>query len=445
MSYFKHILQDVREDTGNSSTTNLAAANSYTFTGTSASTLGVAALQFSLKTDQNAKIYIDQSPDGTNWDICDCYDYYYTNGGFGATVQAVSSYWRIRVILTGTTDTTYFRLVGILCPIVEALPRSLNEDGRLKSSSTLYDNETDIKGKITPFGNVKTTTAVRIIGKSFSGTTKDTNFWTETVTGTGSVTQSGDITLATGTTANSTAKYVSTRSARHVGGTSNEFKFTGRLISALDADNIRRCGVYNAAEGFYFYVDGTTFGVGVRKGTSDTVVASGNFNGNWGASMTMDTAMHNFVIWYWERTIYWFVDGKLLHKRSAATTSLTNTLTLPITMENINSNGNNTNNEFEILTVTVCRFGNLQTAATYKYISSATTTVCKYGAGNLHTIVNNDNVGSVIVYDNTAGSGTIIASIDLSKVLGTLTFDIQYSTGLTLVTTGSVKITVVYD
>lgn len=39
------INQQVTEDTNNSSTTNLTAANSYTFTGTGSSTLGVAALQ----------------------------------------------------------------------------------------------------------------------------------------------------------------------------------------------------------------------------------------------------------------------------------------------------------------------------------------------------------------------------------------------------------------
>jgi len=72
--------------------------------------------------------------------------------------------------------------------------------------------------------------------------------------------------------------------------------------------------------------------------------------------------------------------------------------------------------------------------------------VIKYGAGTLHTIVNNDNSGSVIVYDNTAGSGTIIASIDLAKVLGTLTFNAPFSNGLTIVTTGAgAKITVTYE
>lgn len=449
MSYFKRILQEVTDDANNSSTTNLAAANSYTFTGTATSTLGIAGLRWSVATDQNAYIYIEQSPDGTNWDISDKFDYYHNAGGSqvgdGGTVQAVASYWRIRVVLMGTTDTTYFRLQGILCPIVESLPRALSDHGSLLVEAGITDSETDIHAKVTPFGIQKATSPVRIIGTSFSGTTKDTNFWTETVTGTGSVTQAGEITLATGSTADSTARYESTRRARHVSGAANEFKFTGRLSSVLDADNIRRCGVYDDNDGFFFQVNGSTFGVGSRKGGADTIVASGNFNGNLGASLTMSTAMGNFVIWWWERTAYFFVNGKLLHTITASTASLVNMNTLPIRMETINSNGNTTDNTFEVLTASVVRFDGLETGSTYKYISSATTTICKYGAGTLHAIINNDNAGSVVVYDNTAGSGTIIASIDLTKVLGTITFNVPFNIGLTLVSTGSVKITVVYE
>ena len=55
--------QNVVEDTNNSSTSNLASAA--TFTGTATSTLGVVGLQWSLKTDQNCTVYIEESPDGT--------------------------------------------------------------------------------------------------------------------------------------------------------------------------------------------------------------------------------------------------------------------------------------------------------------------------------------------------------------------------------------------
>ena len=172
--------QSVLSDTNNSSTTNLDAGNAYTFSGSATSTLGVVGLQWSLKTDQNATVYIDQSPDNVHWDISDTANYIASKGGRGETVQATQSYWRIRVVLTGTTQTSYFRLSGVLCPIAMPMASSLTTDGRAKVSSSFYDPISDIRGKVTPFGKMKTVEPMRIIGTAFSGSTIDTNFWTST-------------------------------------------------------------------------------------------------------------------------------------------------------------------------------------------------------------------------------------------------------------------------
>jgi hypothetical protein len=75
----------------------------------------------------------------------------------------------------------------------------------------------------------------------------------------------------------------------------------------------------------------------------------------------------------------------------------------------------------------------------YSNITTATTTTVKSGSGTLHT-VNVNALGSVAstvaIFDNTAGSGTPIATINSLAFLGTLTFDVQFNTGLTIVTTG---------
>jgi len=59
--------------------------------------------------------------------------------------------------------------------------------------------------------------------------------------------------------------------------------------------------------------------------------------------------------------------------------------------------------------------------------------------------VNLDNAGTVTVYDNTAASGKQIAVIDTAKALGDLSFNAPFSNGLTVVTAGGAKITVVYE
>jgi len=81
----------------------------------------------------------------------------------------------------------------------------------------------------------------------------------------------------------------------------------------------------------------------------------------------------------------------------------------------------------------------------YNYIATATTTVIKTGAGVLHSItVNGGTGGTIIVYDNTAGSGTIIASFDSTNALASYIFDVAFATGLTIVTGAATKLTVSY-
>ena len=85
----------------------------------------------------------------------------------------------------------------------------------------------------------------------------------------------------------------------------------------------------------------------------------------------------------------------------------------------------------------------------HRSASNATTTI-KSGAGVLKRVTIN-TLGSLLntctIYDNTAGSGTIIAVIDPTLVQGTYEYDLVFSTGLTIVTaTGtSADITVIYE
>lgn len=73
-------------------------------------------------------------------------------------------------------------------------------------------------------------------------------------------------------------------------------------------------------------------------------------------------------------------------------------------------------------------------------IATATTTTVKSGAGFLHTVCVNSLgtvASTVTIYDNTAGSGTKIATINSLALLGCQTYDGTFATGLTVVTTGT--------
>lgn len=79
-------------------------------------------------------------------------------------------------------------------------------------------------------------------------------------------------------------------------------------------------------------------------------------------------------------------------------------------------------------------------------ISTNTTTTCKTGSGILRRItINTTAAGAVTVYDNTAGSGTKIATFPSSAVVGTYEYGCRFTTGLTIVTAAASDITVIWE
>lgn len=84
----------------------------------------------------------------------------------------------------------------------------------------------------------------------------------------------------------------------------------------------------------------------------------------------------------------------------------------------------------------------------YVHITTATTTLVKSGAGSLHQVIINTKASAAAtatIYDNTTGSGTVIAVLDLAaNDPVTINYDVSFSTGLTIVTTATCDLTVTY-
>lgn len=91
----------------------------------------------------------------------------------------------------------------------------------------------------------------------------------------------------------------------------------------------------------------------------------------------------------------------------------------------------------------------MQSQGISSYITTnATTTLRNIPVGGVlrRLIIGNPGSAWVIdVYDNTAGSGTLLASFN-PTAMGYIACDLQYSQGLTVVTSGTTpgKLTVVY-
>lgn len=87
---------------------------------------------------------------------------------------------------------------------------------------------------------------------------------------------------------------------------------------------------------------------------------------------------------------------------------------------------------------------------THLNITTATTTVVKSGSGFLHLIMVNAAAASatITIYDNTSAAGTKIGTVTMPATLlasqATLRFDVTFSTGLTIVTTGTEDLTISY-
>jgi hypothetical protein len=123
--------QDVEPSTVNTSTANINAGA--TWSGTGESSLGIAGIQVNTFLDKQHIVTVYQSNDNSNWRISDSWTVP-ANFGASRTVQATASYFYVAVKNNTAANTTVVDIATALCPVVEALPRSLTSGGNLKVS-----------------------------------------------------------------------------------------------------------------------------------------------------------------------------------------------------------------------------------------------------------------------------------------------------------------------
>lgn len=459
--------QDVIASTLNSSTDNISASS--TWTGSSETTLGVAGIQINIKTDQNCTVYVDQSTDGTNWDITDEYEYLYSLGGASWTVQATASYFRVRVKnLSTTTATSYFRFQTALCPVVEALPRSLDNHGHLKTCvETIHGTFDDHSAVISPMGAQKVSTTTRLVGSTFIGSVVDDNFWQSTSTSTGTSNVSGGtMTLSTGVTANAGVLVKSVRIARYLAACSNYYRGNVRLpvVTTTVGTNTRRFGAFDEDNGYFFEVNqaqGSSTSVlrcVCRKDTSDSnYVQSGSFNGDYGTTYILDNNVHTYEIHWTNRNAFFVIDDNIIHTFTGSTSTLVSTPSLKIGLQCVNAGGNTANNTLAVRSSTINRLGDVVSQPQWANISvNASGVPLKVGPGNLHSVAVNtpgDSLNALTLYDGTSIIGSKIATIttDVSNnttTPSTLDFkNLPFASGLyySLATGTAGNYTVIYE
>jgi hypothetical protein len=346
----------------------------------------------------------------------------------------------------------YFRVkvVGYTSGTVYADVTLNNSPLPIPSSSPLvsmYDRQNNKEIQFSNNREMRITNTVRLVGKLFEGTTLDSNYWAQTLVSGGTGTLGGGcISLKTSTGSSDSAKIATISVARFMSSANNVFKAVARFVTAGATNNVRRIGVFtsNISDGYFFEISGTTFRIGAIN-TNSVVTVSSNYNGNLGSTYTLDTNYHSFEILYGGSNADFFIDGKLLHSLKPTTAPLVSTLNFFAIAYNTNSGAVSGAPQLDLINMFITRLGELTSQARYNYISANGTYTLKLGSGILHKLLVTDNVGSITIYDNTAGSGTTIASFDATAFGGEIAFKAPFNIGLTVVTTGNAKLTVVYE
>jgi hypothetical protein len=195
--------------------------------------------------------------------------------------------------------------------------------------------------QISPMCALSVFDQIRLCDIPFHGATKDTNFWSETGTGTnGSITQGGgQVILAVTTDSGSAAVYTSVRTGRYISGSSNKFRAVVRLpdLGTPANNNVREFGAFTATDGFLFQLNANVFNIVVRKAsTADQVIAKASWTGTYAAAFTLDTNVHTYEIQWTNSSAWFFIDDNIVHTVKGETSPSTATLSFPVCARNIN-------------------------------------------------------------------------------------------------------------
>lgn len=312
----------------------------------------------------------------------------------------------------------------------------------------------------TPMDEIRVAEVTRLVGSTFEGTTIDTNFWTAVTGGTGtginaSATQAnGELTLSSGTLNgnNSYTTVTSVRTGRYIGSAANRYRAQIRLGDTGAEGNYRRWGCFNANDGAFFELSGTTMNVVTRKGTVDTKVSSTSWNKN-GVVPTL-TSINSYEIYYTNKNVYFVIGGVLMHQVTA-TVSWSDSKNFNVRAESVNTTAA-TSKDLIVLVSTIVRFGKAETTPQMVYISGTTTgQILKRSQGSLHSLIFGSaaNGAVVTIYDGTSTGGAVMAKLTVVFPGGgnfnpnAIDFkSIPFFTGLfVVVATANVDISIIYE
>lgn len=295
--YYRQRVETYNGSTSTLNSTDVALVGNATWTGSSEDVSGYGSVVVACKTDQAGTLYIEFSPDGTNWDSSISFAVV-ANVNEVHRLSVTRSHWRARYV-NGSVAQGFFRLQAMLSnapPLTSALNSTVQSDAdSLVTRSVLMGQddggsfqfvpvdssghlEVAIHGPLLPFGSLHTENmtpiyqydAVYGLNDSLVKTTNNSS---------GAVTHSNNLFVcSTGTTIGGFGTLQSVRRLRYRPGQGSITRFTA-LWSAPVANSIVIAGCGTSESGYYFGYNGTAFGVlhvtgGVREIQTLTVTTA---------------------------------------------------------------------------------------------------------------------------------------------------------------------------
>ena len=305
---------------------------------------------------------------------------------------------------------------------------------------------------VTPGGASKVASQTHLVGEPFGGAELNTTEWDIDLVGSGTqdATGAGELTMDTGTTADSAVEIESSDLARFIPANYNT---THHAVTIPDgasyaADNSRKWGAFEATNaaggnGIYFEIDDGVWYVAHCLNGTPTRIEQDDWNGLGAGSFPTNSINANvYEIEYNAGSIIFRVNSNVLHRETLLATPYANDIHFPIGMSNTNYNGSTTDVSLKLRAASIYTLGKGLGQERPFYISGTNGAgdIVKTGAGHLGRVIfarAGGGSATVLIYDALIATNQV-GRIDIDKNdTINVEYDFTFNIGLFVVITGT--------
>jgi hypothetical protein len=344
---------------------------------------------------------------------------------------------------------------GMVAPITRSILTGLDKNGNYENVKatpsgnlqvTNIDAQTGSGQIIDLNGAAKFGEAIILTGDVFGNNNPNSLQWDREFIGSGDTVNSiGFLSVETGTTADSEARFQSVKKSRFMLSQFNIFHCGLSVNNVADANCERRWGVFNPIDpqqnGAYFALIDGVWNVAYCKNGVETLIPQSNWNGTNKDLFNTSDLLSPYEIHYNAGSIFFFQRGNFLHRVSGLPTPYAAEYNFKVATEVKNKNGNTTDNSISLYALGVYRLGE-ERGETVSRVFTANTLIKESSGYIANAYLSRTGSGggnaNLIVYDGIDNTGIVMARIDIGAddVKG-ISVNSTFSVGLYIEITGT--------